>query len=223
MIDKNYKYHCDYDYESYFPCQNGSDCCDNDYCRCEEITKVWITETPNLEGLALREFNKRKTKKEKGFKVSEIDAYCLERILSINNLWDPEEWTINIGPGYYGEEIDSIKINHFAAKKIKEETAHLLKLKTNRQKIEYVLTLEYGHVLPALKNKIWKVKKIKKEDVSYPKQWFGKLNQDAATAYTERILPRGIVLEEEGRYRVYDGRHRIYAAKGSFKVISAKK
>ena len=47
----DFHYSCQYDYQEDRPCQHGSDCCDNDYCRCGVIENAHVTSAPTASSI----------------------------------------------------------------------------------------------------------------------------------------------------------------------------
>ncbi|RDJ35190.1 MAG: hypothetical protein DWQ19_10220 [Crenarchaeota archaeon] len=200
-------------YESYRPCQNGSNCCDNDYCRCERIIDPRIDE--DVDGCQITAI----LCSIKG--RPPIDVYCIERILTINKIWDAGNWDVIVRPGYYGEEISGCQFRWGELVDKQIETA--LNFKTNRAKIEYILKLEYGHLLPEVQGKRWLIKKVDKNDVVFgQKLYHEKLDQSVIEKYQDYPFPRGICLFQDGKYRIIDGYHRLAAGEDKVKIIWAK-
>jgi hypothetical protein len=160
----------------------------------------------------------------------EVDKYCIYRILAINESYCPENWRVNISGGYYGDEIDDITMDLEMYKKINEQCQKLKKLTTLKDKINYVIFLEYGHLLEDLKDIDYELVAIYKNHID-----FKKLNQNHIKnvkmknlehySYTNYILPRGIVRGDTDNYKIVDGYHRIIASdsKIPFLVFRVKK
>jgi hypothetical protein len=159
-----------------------------------------------------------------------VDKYCIYRILAINESYYPENWRVNISGGYYGDEIDGITMDLEMYKKINEQCQKLKELTTLKDKINYVIFLEYGHLLEDLKNVDYELVAIYKNHID-----FKKLNQNHIKnvkmkdldhySYTNYILPRGIVRGDTDNYKIVDGYHRIIAidSKIPFLVFRVKK
>lgn len=203
------------DYDTYYACRNGSDCCDNDYCRCGVINNARIEEKYlSTEDVMNTVFNRKD--------LSEIDAYCLERVYAAYKVWDADNWEVQVTGGYYGQEIGGCYFNTNEALKIDAAANALLALKTTRAKIEYILTLEYGHLLESVKDKRWSVKEVSKDKIHFGQEdHYRKLDRTVVDRYVEYNLPRGICLFKDGKYRVIDGYHRISAGGNEVKIICA--
>lgn len=188
---------CDYDI---------SDCHEDCYpiCRCKTITNVKITKIDLSQVL--------ETICKLG--IYNIDKYCVDRLLRIHKLYNPDSWNCNITPGYYGEEIQGIYLREDLANQLENEISNLLAIKTASKKIEYVLTLEYGYILDILKEREYSIQTVDLNDISFQKEHYKKLDRDTIDSYIEYNLPRCIVVKNDnGGYRLIDGYHRFKACK----------
>jgi len=206
-----------YDYEESRHCWEA-DCGLDGICRCSTIdyTKVESVDV----GCVAEELYLDKPKN----KVTDVENYCVERILRINKVWNASNWEIGVGRGYYGEEIDSIYLCHSLIGKINKQLKEMLALKTAKAKIYYVLNLEYGYILDAIKNKRFRVVKIKKSNLVFQRDHYTHLDSDTVADYFEWGLPRGICIKEQDeKYRLIDGYHRVGAVSDDkpFKIYLA--
>jgi len=98
--------------------QGACTCTEDDFCRCTVIEEedVAINANPMNSQLLFDLFIENKIKYEREQKLSEmfdgvdINLYSIGRIISINKLYDKDSYEINISSGYYGEELDSVKL-----------------------------------------------------------------------------------------------------------------
>ncbi len=84
-------------------------------------------------------------------KLSEIEKYCLDRILRIEKLYDKDSFEVNTGRGYYGEEIESVHITYEVKESIKNKLNEISTL-SDVEKIKKVLEYEYGYLLDSIKD-----------------------------------------------------------------------
>jgi hypothetical protein len=215
LANKNFNYLngvIDYDYETYYPCQNGSDCCENDYCRCGQILNAEVTKLQKTDIFVSESWSA----------LNEIDLYCIERILTINKFWNTDSWEITVCSGYYGEEIDKFIFNH--ANNCKGLIDVLLSLETNASKIEFVLNLEYGYILDAAKNLEWEMIEIPRNKIIFgQKDHYKKLDAEIIAYYQDWSFPRGLVIESSvDQYKIIDGYHRIAASGDNLFVLIGK-
>lgn len=108
-----------------------------DICKCSCIENVKIT---SLDGLDHNFINIGKTPKQK---------YILSRLYSIYKLYHKDSYEVEIGPGYYGEEIYNVTCIHENI--IKNLIIELNKM-TFDQQIYKLLELEYKYIPDNIKN-----------------------------------------------------------------------
>jgi len=204
ISDLNFYYvdGCDCSYNSYYACQNGSNCCDNDFCRCGTIVDAVVTSVPLMESFV--------HKISKIYPIeSNLDKYAYERLSSLYGAWDHNNFSVNVCPGYYGEEIEGVSFDK--AKELEEAVVKYNKLTKNRERIEYLLIAEYGSLLPIVQNKTWRIKKLKRSEIIIGNQEHFK-KVDKIARYEKYSLPKGICIEENDKYRLIDGYHRLFAS-----------
>lgn len=146
-----------------------------------------------------------------------LTAYALERLLRALALYEPKHWSPKISPGYYGDEIWSVRLDWVKSQEVEEEAGKLLAL-TDNKKIERALTLEYGFLLEELERREWLVKEVAIDDLVLGQQdHYRSLDSSIVDRYRRsRTLPYALVLSrDDGRYRVIDGYHRVAAARRS--------
>jgi hypothetical protein len=83
-------------------------------CRCQRIINTKIKEI-NVFDVTKTIINNYKQK------LNEIDHYCINRVLTILKVWDPDNWDINVSSGYYGEEIQSVELKYGIAADIEDQ------------------------------------------------------------------------------------------------------
>lgn len=135
------------------------------------------------------------------YKVKDVlTCYCIERLIrkyDIFNAWDPV-----IENGYYGTELRGYKILHdMFLVKIRD----LLSLSKDKDKLEFVLQVEYGQCL----HDIQKIK-IKTVDKTQLLQHRNNKNLLSVYDYANKHIPIGIYEKDGNKFRVIDGRNRLY-------------
>jgi hypothetical protein len=153
--------------------------------------------------------------------ASEFDKYCIDRILVCHKVYEKDAWNIAICNGYYGEEIGGI---YLADESILKNIWEMFGLKSNRAKIEFILTLEYGYILDCLKDCNYTIDTIKKSDIKFGNDSYSKkVNKLEAYSDENYTLPRGIVTHFDDWYKLVDGYHRFNSCtKAKIKMIVAK-
>lgn len=143
-----------------------------------------------------------------------IYRYCIHRILTKYRLWDKKNWRYHLMDDYFSQEVSAVTLRPEVADSLSK---CLLRMNTlsNSRKIEYMLELEYGKVLPGLVNGDWSVTTIPMDKLYYTNP---KLHEESvAKGPIEYLnyyrLPRGLCVRErvpDGfRYRVVDGYSRL--------------
>jgi hypothetical protein len=135
-------YSIEVDYDTSRNCNSS---CHNDMCRCGVITNTSI-ESVNVSWSDFR-FSQKK-----GFfgkkHLSEVDKYCLNRLIALNGGFNKENYELNISNGYYGEELIGCYFNNET--KLVKEAQELLDLETEIEKIFFVLKKEYSYIAPLI-------------------------------------------------------------------------
>lgn len=205
-FDLNFEYIVDLDYD-----RTRYNCQCEDICRCSTISNARIVSCNNY----------RVTKHICDFYnlTSTIDQYCVDRIVSIYRLYDTNSYTINIGGGYYGEEIHGVYINESIATKINEHIQQIKSLSSLKDKVEYILKLEYGYLIDGLDGN-WEIATVKKTQIKFGnREHYHKLDRIAIDSYSEYDLPRGIGIKNCDEIRLIDGYHRVSAGGDTFDMI----
>ena len=157
----------------------------------------------------------------------DIDIYTIDRIIRSYKIWESENWDIEIESGYYGQETGDVTIKKSIADKIEEELLTVFALPTLKEKIEYLLKVEYGKVLPELSNCSYESIVIDKEDVIFGvEKHLNKVMKKDLDFYSDKNYSgiRGIVVKSGDKWRIVDGYHRIFTTKfPRLKVLVATK
>jgi len=165
--------------------------------------------------------------------------YDLEFILYYNWLKrkiTPNSFKVDTYKGYYGEEIGGIYLDFFAL------GINYFEYLSNKEKIEFILNEEYKYLLPEItKVKEWQVKKVniseiednteKELDINYIESF--KIDRFSHSIPHEKEIYldiynyinafNPICLNNNGKYRVIDGRHRFYVLKNYNFIYKSKK
>ncbi len=207
----NLQYDVEYDYE------RSACTCDayerNDYCRCTTIERAWV-ESVNVKYV----IDKLYTKYCK--EHSEINEYCFDRICSALKIYDKERYEVESCWGYYGEEVGGVYFED--EEKIVEAYNELLKLKSDLEKIQYILKLEYSYLIDrVLYATSATIEEVNTEKIKLPqKEYFVKLSKEVIEDYKDRKLPVAVCIKNKDRfhdvfdtYTLIDGYHRFVANK----------
>jgi hypothetical protein len=198
----NFEYQCKYDYHIYHACEDGSDCCKDDFCRCGVIEDAVVTKAPtSLQFI--------KELSDYMCEDTENVLYFLDRIYYLRQLYNNDSYDVTIEGGYYGEEIEGVYIKYT---QINEDIEFLEKNKNNLKKLqEYLLNIEYGYVHDRLKNKKYSIQTLNIENICLPAMDHIKVNKQYDID-TSNIL--GLVVRED-RFNLLDGYHRVIYCKNN--------
>ncbi len=206
VLQKDWKYSIKYNYHD--SSLDRCYCDENDYCRCGTIEDMNILEV-NVSDIANEV-------------VECIDddflEYCLDRIIRLAGLHDPCHWEHTPSPGYYGEEVGTFKIREGKVSDIMTHVENLLKTKSDKGAIEFILNHEYGYLLTGIKDLRWSIVGVRKKDVVVGRQdHYVRLERGAIEQYRDlpsplKHLPRGICVMLNERICLIDGYHRFAAS-----------
>lgn len=157
----------------------------------------------------------------------DIDIYTIDRILRSYKIWENDNWNIEIEGGYYGQETGDITIKETIADKIEAELMTVFSLPSLKEKIEYLLKVEYGKILPEITDSNYESITIDKDDIIFgTEKHLDKVMRKDLDFYSDKNYNgiRGIVKKSGDKWRVIDGYHRIFSTKfPRVKVLVATK
>jgi hypothetical protein len=157
----------------------------------------------------------------------DIDIYTIDRIIRSYKIWESENWNIEIEGGYYGQEVNDVTIKESIANKIEEELMTVFSLPSLKEKIEYLLKVEYGKILPEITDSNYESITIDKDDIIFgTEKHLDKVMKKDLDFYSDKNYNgiRGIVKKSGDKWRVIDGYHRIFSTKfPRVKVLVATK
>jgi hypothetical protein len=146
----------------------------------------------------------------------EINFYTIDRICRKFRIW--EKLKFNIVDGYYGEELDHVSF--LESDKIDRTITKALEINDLTKRVEFLLNLEYGYILPSLKDMKWiidemdineiiiknKTHMINANKVANNNHEF-KLNKSVLSKYdTIKCL---VIETNDNNWKLIDGYHRI--------------
>lgn len=220
LYTKDFQYYVNVDYDTETSCEEHG-CIEEGICRCSRILNPRVTNV-NIE--EIKSYICRKIKTPKHVTTQIVLEYCIDRILRLNEIYDTDIWNVQICNGYYGEEIDSVKLKKEKAEEIDKDIDELMKHTTTDQMIEFILEYEYLFLLPELKDNKWEVKIINKDKiVAGADSHMKKVMKEDTDIYKDYDGISAVCLQrEDGKYRLIDGYHRIAASKSKkVKIITA--
>lgn len=233
LLGYDFKYQLYVDYTSSNSCET-SGCIEEGICRCTEIHDCQVTDAKfkDISDVIYNSYFDKSKSSKRNIKINEIlygineeiDRYTIDRILRINKIWLDKNWSVQVNNGYYGQEIDVVILTSEMADKIQKELDTAFDILDINKRIEFLLELEYGKVLPQLENCNWKLLRLRKEDIVFPSESHlelvskKELNHYSAPKYNS---VRAVVLKDGDKWKLIDGYHRLSAISiGDFWVLA---
>ena len=216
----DFKYDLEYDYDTYTSCHE-SYCDEEGICRCSTIENAHVVSV-NISNMVNHIYdnyfdNSLSTKRNStinsilGGVSKEIDIYTIDRILRINKAYEPSNWEVQVCGGYYGQEIDDIVLEDYTAQKIETQLDEAFSLINLTERIEYLLMLEYGSILPELKGCEYSIETVERDSIIFGSdKHYRKVNTKELNHYSDKAYTgiRGIALVKNDKFRLIDGYHR---------------
>lgn len=208
-------------------------------CRCGEISNEHITEI-NLSTLVNRIYDsyyksKQNLAEKRDSRIIEvlsgvgkdINLYCIDRIVKHFKLWNIDYYSIIKEYRYYGEELTGVFLHKNLSKKVQSEIDYVNQLTSFNEKIEHLLVLEYGKILPQLEGCTFEIKEVCKSDIIFgSKSHYNKVKSKVLDFYSDYSYDniRGLAIKDGSKYRLIDGYHRTHTTKKTdVKLIIATK
>jgi hypothetical protein len=224
------------DYSYTYDCENYG-CDEEGICRCGSIhnESVESVDVSLIVKKIYDEFfeegkaaNRNNTINEVLYGIGkDIDIYTIDRIIRSYKIWESENWNIEVEGGYYGQEVNDVRIKESIADKIEEELMTVFSLPSLKEKIEYLLKVEYGKILPEITDSNYESITIDKDDIIFgTEKHLDKVMKKDLDFYSDKNYNgiRGIVKKSGDKWRVIDGYHRIFSTKfPRVKVLVATK
>lgn len=143
--------------------------------------------------------------------LTNMQTYCIDRLLRCAKIYKLEYWTANTEAGYYGEELGSVTLDHFTAIELEKSISKIMEM-DRCQQIEFVLQKEYGFLLDIVKNLDWNDDFIKRDKIIIGQQdYYRHVDPDVVEMYKAYPFAKGVFVKQDDQYRLIDGYHRIAA------------
>jgi len=235
VIGVDFKYDLQYDYNNYTSCSE-SGCDEEGICRCSIIENAHVVSVniPNMVNHIFDNYFDNSISSKRNSTINsilggvskEIDIYTIDRILRINGAHEPSNWDIQICSGYYGQEIDGVILEDVVSSKIEKQIDDAFNIIDLTERIEYLLTLEYGNVLPELKGCKYSIEKVERDSIIFGSDsHYRKVNEKKLDHYSDKNYNgiRGIAISKGDRLRLIDGYHRCTTSEDrTVKLLIAK-
>jgi len=219
-LRNDFKYSVSYNYDIEYSCEE-SGCVEEGICRCGYITNTYLYNvdvSALTSNIYLEIFdNSISTKRHNTINslwgiTTEIDNYTIDRILRINKVWKPEFWEVNVGGGYYGQEVIDVVLTEDMVQKLNTQLEKALDIDNLTERIEYLLELENGFTLEDIKDKKYRIVVIDIDDIVFSnKEHKSRVLIENLDHYSDKKYKgiRGIVKKDDSKFRLIDGYHRL--------------
>ena len=240
IVDKNFRWVVDCDYNTQYSCRESG--CDSEgICRCGTIYDEVITnvDVDVIVGEIYATYFDNSLSTERNNKLNsilngiskEIDLYTIDRIVRHHKIFDTNVWEIHVTGGYYGQEVDMITLDTRVATKIETDLDIAFSIDDLSTRIEFLIRLEYGHLLPELEGCSYELIQIERDNIIFGSEGhYQKVKEKKLDHYLDPKYMgiRGIVLKRERKagdqWRLIDGYHRCSASRrDKIKVLRAFK
>jgi hypothetical protein len=155
--------------------------------------------------------DKKNKLKEKFYKVSTVEKYCVDRLLRIYKTYDKNLYSAITSC----DEILGVWFEHEA--KLIDSIENLLNLETDIEKIKFVLSEEYSHPLDTIKctQRVYE-QTLDISAINLDVDYLSRHKKDVSlkTYNFEENVPVGIVGSFGGSYIMVDGYHRFLSLRG---------
>lgn len=142
ILDFNAHRSIEVDYDTERDCSSHG--CDG-ICRCGQLVNMEITDI-NVDYSDFVFSRKKGMKTSKH--LSEVDKYCLNRLIVIHGGYNKENYEPFAVNGYYGEELGG---TDFSGKQyLIKDAQEMLNLETDIEKVFFVLNKEYSYIAPEI-------------------------------------------------------------------------
>ena len=114
-------------------------------CRCGRLVNMEISEI-SVDYNDFEFSHKKGMKKAKD--LSDVDKYCLTRLIALNGGYDKDNYEPIAVGGYYGEEVGESYFHNEDT--LINDAQEMLNLKTDIEKVFFVLRKEYSFIAPLI-------------------------------------------------------------------------
>lgn len=188
--------------------------CDS-ICRCGRYSNLRAVKV-DLSGLVnvtQEKVDKRGHRRKNQAETTELERYCIDRLLRIYKAYDPTRYALSVSGGYYGEEVSDITFND--AERLLGSINEMLNASSDLGRIRLTLQAEYSFILEAL-DEINEVH-IQELELAWltGNDEYMRVKRGTQYEFTPD-LPVGLVaVRPDGGYRLIDGYHRHAALLGA--------
>lgn len=222
-LDIDLQWIVDLNYEHNYSC-SASGCDEEGICRCGTITNESIEsyDVSKISKFIYDEiYNDDSIQAKRDYKISNIlgnitkdlNLYTIDRICRKYKIWN--NFNIKIQASYYGEEIGSVTLSKNFQKELEKELELALSIDNIKDRVEYLLILEYSDLIERVKNREWEILDVSLDAIMTGNKSHIKNVFNGNNYYSEykKDEIHGVVIIENGNLKLIDGYHRISNAK----------
>lgn len=141
--------------------------------------------------------------------------YAVERVLRHSSVGSPSEetWCADWGPGYYGDEVRTVRLTDKVRDRVAGALHSILTGMTPQACVLGALKAEYGYLLAGLERRTWTIEMLPTKRVNLPRRCteFVRMNPQTVEEYRAYDGIIGVVLDNTGEIDLIDGQHRHQA------------
>lgn len=220
VLRNDFKYSVSYNYDTEYSCEE-SGCIEEGICRCGYITNTYLYNV-DISALTSNIYseifdNSISTKRHNTINslwgiTTEIDKYTIDRILRINKVWKAEFWEVNVGGGYYGQEVSDVVLTENIVQKLNTQLEKAFEIDNLTERIEYLLELENEFILDDIKDKNYTISVIDIDEIIFSNpDHKRRVLVEELEHYSDKNYKgiRGIVKKDGKKFKLIDGYHRL--------------
>ena len=184
-------------------------------CQCDSICRCLKISSIDGIDVDISELSKNLLKL-----TDKIDIYGFQRILVKNKVYCLESYDIDYGPNYYGEEIYSVELKQDVLSKIEEDFNNFKSKETLKEKVFFLLYLEYGNVPEFLLDMDVDVISVDPMTIFFPNKNHAKISKNKIYPLSSGgKIPLGICRRVKDGWSVVDGYNRLSRISDGVKKI----
>ena len=188
--------------------------CDCDYMhRCGTVSNVCVRPITSslLNHVIVYELPTKPRQRQKQVKLTDIQAYCIDRLMHIHGCYDASNYDVRVSQGYYGQEISAVEFENRSA--LIKDIVKLMDMGEGiLDPIRFVLELEYATLNGLSKVKRAEIRTMDIQSVVTMFPSFGRIKRIEASDTTVHFnLPLAVSIDDE----IVDGFNRLKAAVGA--------
>jgi uncharacterized phage protein (TIGR01671 family) len=143
---------------------------------------------------------------------SEGMTEIVKDIRSLEHIRAGSNWEIEVGGGYYGQEIESFKLKEDIIGRLETDLESAFEITDLTKRIEFILNLENGWIIDEVKDSKYELQEVDRDDIIFGNlEHYKRVQREDLDFYSDRNYKgiRGIVKKNGDKWKIIDGYHRI--------------